>query len=70
MLRLKLIHFDKRGPSDADIHTYVNWVSNGLGNGLSLVQHWANTWTNAISLWNAPLETNLKKIKVQEMAFK
>ena len=47
------------------IYASVNWVSTGLGNGLSPVRCQAITWTNADLLSIEPLGTNFSESRIE-----
>ena len=51
------------------MYASVNWVSIGLGNGLSPVQCQAIMWTNAGLLSVRPLGTNLSEIQMERLSF-
>ena len=54
------------------IYASVNWISIGLGNGLSSIRHQATTWTNAYLFSIEPIGTNSSEIwmKIQNFSFK
>ena len=65
--RMKILQLNRLThlPGVPHIHTSVNWVNTGSGNGLSSIWHQAITWTNAELLSIGPSGTNFSGIQIK-----